>query len=185
MFPVFLAVSSEQICTIVTVLIAAATFVFQFSSYRREQREKEEQRMREWRWTQFARCEDIIEKALADPALKASLRMIDWSGCDFKLPSGKDVTVSQGQVSHALRIDNLFFDETETLVRDSFDALFDSFARIEPYISNGFIQGADAAARFAYYVKKMDQILPAARKFLRAYHPVSSDRFYQLCLDPA
>lgn len=91
--------------------------------------------------------------------------MLDWSGRRYAINDEVADEVYWEDLPAALRVSGgpvPGFTAKEMYIRDCFDALFDSMNMLEHYLRTELLEFADVQFPLAYYVRLLNQRLPAA-----------------------
>jgi hypothetical protein len=139
-----------------------------------ELRDSTQQKKRDLRWRQAEMAKQLLDELFGSLEARAALKMLDWDGLPYKTPDGGTTQ----PITHKIRRDSLRTQdpvfrpgEDGPFIRDAYDALFDSFERLEHFIRIELIQFEDVAPVLRYYVSKMwqDDERKVVKSFLDAY----------------
>lgn len=139
-----------------------------------------EQRERDLRWRQAEAGKKLNDAMMADAESWAAMRMLDFSGRKFQLPStasSTTVTVTHSDLSTVLNSSTTVTDDKGVYIRDCFDRLFYYLATLEHYISSKLIRYEDVAFPIEYYVPLLANFKSEAESYLVKYQLVRAQAF--------
>lgn len=116
------------------------------------------QRLEDMRWKRAEMAKKCIDQIRTNAAATAALKMLDWDGLQYDLPSGgKTEPITHSLRSLALRTTNTVFEPAgaERFVRDAFDALFEEFQSLEHFLRIKLIVFEDIELAFSYYADRL------------------------------
>jgi hypothetical protein len=151
----------ESLVKIVGGIIAAGAAVFATSKGLAEWRRSTEQRrdelalrQREYRHKQAVFGREIVREIFADPKSHAALMMLAWpeAGRVYKDDDGTKYQICKDSVQSAMRVDNLTFTDSESLIRMRFEALYENLEQVENLIQLGILAFEDIETAFRYYL---------------------------------
>jgi hypothetical protein len=154
-----------------------------FTKGRTEVRENRLQRARELRWRQASAGREIVNEMLSDEYGDAALTMLDWSGREYEIAPGHQVTVTHADYVAALRVDNLQFADKEQYTRDCFDTLFYYMGTMEHLRESGLVGFDDVVYPLDYYANRMREDADVFRRFLDYYRLTRERRFFDRLLE--
>jgi len=162
---------------LLTWLCAIVAGLFTFWKWRVEMRENRAQRERELRWEKAKAAKEILDEMLSNEATIEAMRMLDWDGLEYSLPSGKKVVISEPDYLRALRIEDLNFTDVEVFIRDCFDGLFYYMSLIEHYLRSDLVQIKDVQFPLDYYMKTINKNRALFDRFLQYYRLTNASDF--------
>jgi hypothetical protein len=170
----------------VAAAVAAVVAAFKFRS---ELRLGREQRDRELRWKQAEAGKSLNDEMLADALAVPALRMLDYDGRSFTLPSGRPVVITHDDLRIALNPEHRVADdnaEKEQYICDCFDSLFYFMSTLEHYIQSSLILPEDVAFPLEYYVPLLATFRSVVEEYLDRYRLHKATAFlhrYQAWVD--
>lgn len=134
------------------------------------------------KWKRAELGKKVLDEMFADEVVVAAMVMLDWERW-FDNGDTRHY-IKRDDVRAALRTDTLKFSPQAVFIRDSFDSLFDAFARVEHLIDVGLIDFRHVEEPLRYYVEEMTGQKEAGmrdvtKKYLEGYTFTRTLQFLQ------
>lgn len=145
-----------------TVLVEAGTLFAGIAGVLyavRQYKDANATRKEDLRWRQAERADAMLDQILGNPKVVNAFHLLDWDGGKRFLYVNGDLTgtITANWEEQNTDLGNLSASLREMFVRESFDALYEAFERLEHAIRIGVVDFTDIAQPFRFYVDKIGQ----------------------------